>query len=381
MLMRFLCLCLFLFTGIPFALTQKVIDGEVPRDKIVYACPPCGCPHDGKYFESMGQCPSCNMVLYPTILDLERPASPIKRPKVGMFIFNGADIMDVTGPASVFEHAGWQMVTFAQNDAPILIGRQLEIKPDFTFDNLPELDILVFPGGAMAENSPGDPTVVQFIQDRLSATEVMFSVCSGAFFLAEAGVLDGQRATTFASMIPMLKSNYPAAQVVNDVKYTDNGQVVTSGGLSSGIDAAFQVVAKYYGIGRAQDIANRMEYPWKREKDYARSQLADNFMLDIRQVVRLFSKDYFYSQGDHNQWEMRYAVTDKYTLAKILDIISKEIIKKTNWVTQNNGDHFITGIVDHPDLGKGEVKIALIRDDHKGPIAIITAQRVNPLLH
>lgn len=377
MLMKRLCAITFIFL-INYCLSpaQEVIQGEVSKGEIVYDCAPCGCADDGKYFSSMGQCPSCNMTLRPTILGIERENRNIKTPTVGILIFNMADVMDVSGPISVFEHAGLNVVTFAKTADPVRIGMTLELKPDYTIENLPEVDILVFPGGGMAESNPGDKDIVNLIKGRYDATDVLFSVCSGAFFLGEAGVLDHQRATTFASMIPMLAEQFPGAIVLDDVKYTDNGKIVTSAGLSSGIDAAFHVVAKFYGIGRAQDIANHMEYPWKRANDYARSQLADNFILDIRSIVALFSKEYFYSQGDYNQWEYRYAITDQIKSSRILNLIQQELGKKENWKTQKANKLSINGIVTHGILGKGGVQIIIEEDPQKGKIARVVANRL-----
>lgn len=359
---------------------QNLIEGTPKDGELVYYCPPCGCPHDGKYFSEMGVCPSCNMQLRPTIVGLEPQFGNTIVPTVGLLLFNNADVMDVSGPLSVFEHAGFNVATFAKTKDPVRIGRNLEIKPDFTVETLPPVDILVFPGGGLAENNPADTLIVNFIQKRFDSTAVLFSVCSGAFFLGEAGVLKGQSATTFASMIPLLKNQFPEAIVKNDVKYTDNGKVVTSAGLSSGIDAAFQVVSKYYGVGRAQDIANHMEYPWKREHDYARSQLADNYIQGIKNVIALFSIEYFYSQGDHNQWEYRYVLTKEMSAERILDVIRNELEKKKNWKKDLNTENRISGVIDHPVLGKAKVDISVESHFSKGKVAIVTVKRSKPFV-
>ncbi len=366
-------LLLFFFV---FSDAQQPIQGDPPKDAIIYSCAPCGCPDDGKYFSNMGNCPSCNMSLQPSIQGLERRAASIERPKAGIFLFNSADVMDVTGPISVFEHAGFNIFTFSKTSEPVRIGMNLELKPDFNFSNLPEVDILVFPGGGLAESNPGDKEVVQFIKSRYEATDVLFSVCSGAFFLGEAGLLDGQEATTFASMIPLLAENYPSVEALNDVKYTDNGKIVTSAGLSSGIDAAFHVVSKYYGIGRAQDIANHMEYPWKREHDYARSQLADNYLSGIRQLVNLFSTSFFYSQGDQNRWEMRFALTRQLPPEKVLELITKELKKRPDWKMQAKNASKISGIIHHPVLGEGKIFLAVKQVPDKGAVLSIRAERL-----
>ena len=358
-----------------FSQAQKLIEGDPPKDAIVYTCGPCGCPLDGKYFNGMGNCPTCNMPLQANIPSLQRQSTTISRPSVAILLFNRADIMDVSGPISVFEHAGLNIMTFAKTNDPVQIGMNLELKPDFTLQNLPKVDVLVFPGGGLAETNPGDTAIVQFIKERYDSTEVVFSVCSGAFFLGEAGILDGQKATTFASLIPLLTQNYPKTIALNNVKYTDNGKVVTSAGLSSGIDAAFHVVSKYYGVGRAQDIANHMEYPWKREHDYARSQLADNYLLSLRSLLSLFSTSFFHSQGDNNSWEMRFVLTKEMSPANIIALLAKELQRRPDWKQQSAYLLSINGNIEHPVLGKGEIALTVKEDPIKGPILIVLAER------
>lgn len=358
------------------ASAQQLIEGAPPKDEIVYTCAPCGCAHDGKYFSAMGHCPSCNMPLQAHIPGLERPTH-VRRPTVGIFLFDGADVMDVSGPLSVFEHAGLRIVTFALAGSPVRVGMNLELKPDFTLDNLPSVEILVFPGGGMAEHDPGNEVVVNFIRARYAEADILFSVCSGAFFLGEAGLLDGQKATTFAALIPLLADNYPKAEVLNDVKYTENEKIITSAGLSSGIDAAFQVVSRYYGVGRAQDIANHMEYPWKRASDYARTQLADNFLTGIKELARLCSTEYYYSQGDNNQWEVRYTLTQQLPAEKICTLLVNELEKQSNWTTQSKTALNCKGKIVHSTLGEGRVEIEIKEEKEKGNILIVKAARVN----
>ena len=353
---------------------QEVIEGNLPKDQIIYFCSPCGCSEDGKHFSGSGICSACRMELQPTLLGLERESRPAPRPSVGIFLFNGADVMDVSGPLSVFELAGFQVVTFAKQKEMTRIGMNLEFMPDYAMESLPAIDVLVLPGGGLAESNPGDKQVIDFLKQRKDSTDVILSVCSGAFFLGEAGLLDDKQSTTFAGLLPRLESQYPKSKVLNDVKYTDNGQIVTSAGLSSGIDASFHVVSKLYGVGRAQEIANHMEYPWKREHDYARSQLAINYMSNIQGLVQLFSTDFHYSQGDHNEWECRYRLTTQLSSKQIKALIEKELSKSDQWISKISNKNSFTGLVEHPTAGNGEV--SFIIDEKSSPIVIIKAKRL-----
>ena len=351
--MKLITLIIMIICTITVCIGQKIITGDLPDDEIIYYCAPCGCPHDSKRFDSGGVCPACDMVLRPTLKGSSSSMPRYDRLTAAMLIFDQADIMDVTGPWSVMAHNGVNVITVAKSKAPVTIGTSMELMPDFTFESLPDVDILIFPGSGIAETNPGEESIQNFIKDRQPSTEVLFSVCSGAFFLAEAGVLNGQDATTFASLIPRLESDYPEINVLNNVKYVDNGKTVTSAGLSSGIDASFHVVSKFRGEGMVQDVANHMEYPWSRQEDYARSQLADNFFTGIKGVIELFAKEYVYSRGDRNTWEYRYILAEKHKPDKVLKMLNKELQKTSKWRLKSLSKSALTGWFDHNTLGKG----------------------------
>lgn len=333
-----------------------------PRESVYsvhYICPPCGCPHDGKIFEAAGICPSCNMNLRPQCAGLiGKPVRQYPRVKVAVVLFDGADIMDVTGPMSVFEHAGFNVFLVAKNLEPKRIGLYAELSPDYTLTSLPSVDVIVVPGGGPAEQDQ-DPDLVAWLQERSRSTDTMFSVCSGAFFLGMAGVLDGYESTTFASLIPNLKSQFPKSRVLNNVKYTDNDKVFTSSGLSSGIDASFAVVAKYRGVGRAQNLANHMEYPWKRQHDYARTQLADNYLVAFNELIDLFSISFSQSEGDMNSWMYTYELWEDIDLEGFMALLKEEIEKMDAMRIIKFAEDKIKTTYDHPILGEGKVEFEL----------------------
>lgn len=343
--------------------------------EIKYMCSPCGCADDGKQFDTLGHCPSCNMTLVPVLKGLDLERTTIDMPSVGILIFNGADIMDVSGPLSVFEHAGCRVATIGLTDEEVRIGHTLHITPDFTLENPPDIDVLVLPGGGLAESNPGHEDIQKLIHRVSNSVDILFSVCSGAFFLGEAGLLDGQEATTFASLIPDLSSSFPSAVVRNDVKYTDNGKIVTSSGLSSGIDAALHVVSKYIGAGRAQNIANHMEYDWSRADDYARTQLAENYILGLQGLVLLFAKEFQYSHGDQNSWQYKFTLHEKIQPDLVIPILEKEINKLQDWTIEKNSQEIISATVLDKILGKGNVSIKVHKTGSQHIISVV-AQRI-----
>lgn len=343
------------------------------QDKIVYSCAPCGCEHDGKHFDAPGICAACNMPLNPTYPGITLTNTPVGRKTAAILLYNGADIMDVTGPWSVFEHGGLNVVTVAKASDLIRLGMTMVVKPDYTFENLPEVDVIVIPGGGPAENNQ-DMEIVEWIKKRYESTETMFSVCSGAFFLGLAGLLDEQEATTFSSLIPVLDHQFPKAEVRNDTKYTDSGKIVTSAGLSSGIEAAFHVIAKYYGQGRAQDVANHMEYDWKPQSNYARTLLADNFLLSIRGLVNMFAIKYTDSQGNNEHWEYQYILTDQISPEKMIKLLDTEFAKMPDWTKLSSSKKSLSGYIQHPTIGKGKIELK-IQSSKDGNIAILSAAR------
>ncbi len=362
------------FLWICFASCIVWANSDLEADRIFYVCRPCGCSLDGERFENPGVCTECNMGLRPSYSGIEREAVHYGQEKIAILLFHGADIMDVTGPWSVFEHGGFQVVTVADKLEPMRLGMTLEVTPDFTLETLPQVDVLVIPGGGPAEMDQ-DPKLVAWIKKRSEQTGTLFSVCSGAFFLGMAGLLDGQQATTFAGLIPMLRDQFPAAKVRNDVKYTDSGRVITSAGLSSGMDAAFHVISKLNGKGRAQDIANHMEYEWDANDNYVRSQLADLLLSDLRGLATLFATEYLTSSGDKQHWTLTYRLTDKFKPAQIIKLVNQELEKNKGYKrTELQAQRFTYQIeAANDNWAKIEMQIDADKD---GVVATLTATRM-----
>lgn len=366
---------LFLFSHL---YSQNVIKGEPPENEIIYKCSPCGCINDGDVFDSAGNCPSCHMSLQASMVGVESQIPAPRSLRAGILLFDHADIMDVTGPWSVLVHNHISVLTFAKTKEPVSLGMSMELMPDYTLDDMPEVDILIFPGGGMAESNPGDKEIIEFIQERSKSTDVILSVCSGAFFLAESGILDGKEATTFAGLIPLLESSYPKIKVRNDVKYVDNGKIVTTAGLSSGIDGTFYAISKFRGEGAVQDVANHMEYPWSRSTEYARSQLADNYILEIKTLASLFSKEYISSNGNRNSWEYKYSLSDELKSSKVLYLINKELQKSRNWKQQKLTSKYLLGTISDNVIGDAKIELEVHKvEDNE--ILSIKATRVKQL--
>src|SRR5262249_49950282 len=145
------------------------------------------------------------------------------------------------------------------------------------FADAPKPDIMLIPGGNVIE-AQKDPQTLKWIQETAGKAEYVLSVCNGAYIIARAGVLNGLTATTTAPLIDGLAAISPNNKRVHDKRFVDNGKVITTAGLSSGIDGALHVIERSYGRGTAQQVALGMEYNWDPESKFARAALADRYM-------------------------------------------------------------------------------------------------------
>ena len=209
---------------------------------------------------------------------LDEPANPLKPPAdasipVAFVISDGAVIIDFCGPWEVFQdvslpahgvqqmHDAFQLYTVSETTKPIRASAGMKILPDYTFDNAPAPKVIVIP----AQRSAGEPAL-QWIRKYSKTADITMSVCTGAFVLAEAGLLAGKSATTHHSAFKTLAMKDPSIHVKRGARFVEQGSIATAGGLSSGIDLALRVVERYYGRQVAEATAYDMEYQgqgWK----------------------------------------------------------------------------------------------------------------------
>lgn len=188
---------------------------------------------------------------------------------VAIFIFDSVEVLDFAGPFEVFGVAGdrnhkglYDVFTVAQFAQPVIARNSLSVNPDYTFDTMPHADVLVIPGGFGSRRQKQCRPVLEFVRERAHAAETVLSVCSGALILAKAGLLQGLHATTHRGAIAELALDEPDCTVLPDARVVDNGKIVTSAGISMGIDAALYLVARHYGHEEALETSTYMEYDW-----------------------------------------------------------------------------------------------------------------------
>lgn len=193
----------------------------------------------------------------------------IQQKTVGILLFHEVEVLDFAGPFEVFSIATepgqtqklFSVKTIAERKENISARNGLKVLPDYDFSDCPALDLLIIPGGYGAEEiETKNPVVLDWIRQRALETEIVASICTGAFLLAEAGLLNGIRATTHWMDIDRLKREYPEISVVENVKFVDEGSILTAGGISAGINLSFYLLKKMVGEHVAAQTAKRMEY-------------------------------------------------------------------------------------------------------------------------
>ena len=189
--------------------------------------------------------------------------------RVAFVLSEGATVIDFTGPWEVFQDADvpipFELYTVAPSRTPIRTSGNgshgISITPDYTFADAPEPDLIVI--GAQS----GGAGLSAWLQKLHGDNKIILSVCTGAFKVAQAGLLDGLPATTHHDFIDKLAAAFPKVQVKRSVRYVQSGPTIyTAGGLTSGIDLALHMVEGYFGHDVAQRTADYMEYQgtgWK----------------------------------------------------------------------------------------------------------------------
>ncbi len=189
---------------------------------------------------------------------------------VAVLIFDDVEILDFCGPLEVFSVAGkaagdehFQVFTVAESKFPIRTANGLSVNPDYALGDCPQARVLVIPGGWGSRAAMQNPVILDWLNRNADQAEVVMSVCTGALILGRAGLLDGLAATTFHTAFDLLAQAAPRTELRPGERFVDNGKVVTSAGISAGIDAALHVVGRLTDQETARQTAEYMEYRWE----------------------------------------------------------------------------------------------------------------------
>jgi transcriptional regulator GlxA family with amidase domain len=183
---------------------------------------------------------------------------------VGVLLFPEFELLDVFGPLEAFGQAkDWfRVVTVAERPGPVASAQGPRAVADHGFTDSPAIEILLVPGGMGTRREVGNAALVDWIARQARAAETTTSVCTGAALLAKAGVLDGRRATSNKRAFAWVTEQGPKVDWVRQARWVDDGNVVTSSGVSAGIDMALHLIGRIAGPAVRDDIATRMEYEW-----------------------------------------------------------------------------------------------------------------------
>lgn len=192
---------------------------------------------------------------------------------VGIYLFPDVEVLDFAGPYEVFttasridarrggENRPFEVFTVGRHHGAVRARAGLFTLVDHILDAHPPIDLLIVPGGVIdAERM--EVQLIDWLRTTAETARICASVCTGAFLLAEAGLLDGQRVTTHWEDQAQLQVDFPGLTVVGDGRWVDQGQIVTSGGISAGIDMSLHLVERLAGRELAVATARQMDYRW-----------------------------------------------------------------------------------------------------------------------
>jgi transcriptional regulator GlxA family with amidase domain len=181
-------------------------------------------------------------------------------------------VLDFCGPFEVFsvtrlneekrreEPSPLEVLLVAEHPDPVTTTGNMKVIPHHAFDNCPRLDILVVPGGWGMRKELKNPVMLEWLRTRAAEVETLTSVCTGSILLGFAGLLNGLHATTHWMSLDWMRDSFPTVTVEYGKHVVEDGRVITSAGISAGIDMALRVVARNFGEDIARATARYMEY-------------------------------------------------------------------------------------------------------------------------
>jgi transcriptional regulator GlxA family with amidase domain len=194
--------------------------------------------------------------------------------KIGILLFDDVEVLDFAGPFEVFSVTArldqtasssplekpFIVKTISEDGSMVNARNGLRVLPDYSFVDAPRFDILIVPGGMGTRREINNDNMIKWILDQKIHVQFMTSVCTGALLLAKAGLLNHKKATTHWGSYDWLQNEFPDVIVERNVKFVDEGNILTSGGISAGINMSFHLVKRLLGKEIAQQTAKRMEY-------------------------------------------------------------------------------------------------------------------------
>lgn len=189
---------------------------------------------------------------------------------LGTVLFEGFELLDVYGPLEMFGNVGEQLkiVTVAEKACAVASAQGPRSVADYGFADCPPLDLIHVPGGFGAVRQARNDAMLNFLRERSRDARLTLSVCNGSGLIAAAGILDGRRATTNKQFFTLTAAQGAKVDWVRKARWVDDGDVVTSSGVSAGMDMALAVIRRLFGDEMAESIAAATEYEWHRDPEW-----------------------------------------------------------------------------------------------------------------
>lgn len=185
--------------------------------------------------------------------------------QIAIVLFDGVEELDFAGPWEVFTmlsqtvEGSCNVFAVSETGGQVTCAKKLRVLADHSFETCPPIDVFLVPGGMGTRREVANPAMLAFLQRIAPTAEVATSVCTGSFVLEAAGLLTGKRATTHWGSIDRLKA-LGTVEVVENTRFVDEGAVVTSSGVSAGIDMALHLVGRLWDPPTARRVQKYMEY-------------------------------------------------------------------------------------------------------------------------
>ena len=186
---------------------------------------------------------------------------------IGLLLFDGVEELDAVGPWEVLAHwtqaypqDGWSVSCLSADGSPITAAKGLLIGADHSLETAPPLAVLIHPGGPGTRRLMREPAHLGWVRAQRAAVPLMTSVCTGSLVYAAAGLLSGRRATTHWASLNLLSETDPTVITDVDARFVDDGDLITSAGVSAGIDMALHLVHRFAGAERARAVQREIQY-------------------------------------------------------------------------------------------------------------------------
>ncbi len=189
---------------------------------------------------------------------------------LGAIFYEGFELLDTYGPLEMFGNLedDVRIVTVAERAGEVASHQGPKTVVEYGFDDCPPLDLILLPGGMGSIRELENEALLEFLRKRSAEAEITMSVCSGSAILAKAGVLDGRRATSNKRFFGFATAQSDKVEWIKKARWVDDGNRVTSSGVSAGIDMALAVIERLFGTERAEAVAEATEYEWHRDASW-----------------------------------------------------------------------------------------------------------------